>query len=224
MTLPNLSEWALRHRSLTGYLIVVLMLAGVLAYFKLGRAEDPDYTFKAMVVRTLWPGATAPEVQLQVTERIERRLQEVPWVDVLRSQTRPGESLITVLLKDYTPKTVVPETWYQVRKKIGDMRHTLPQGVLGPFINDEFGDTFITIYALTGDGFDLAALRREADRFGRELRQLPDVKKIELFGVQDEKVYIEEPLAKLTRTNCCAAPFALGERFFSRGRSPWLSG
>jgi hypothetical protein len=110
MTPPNLSEWALRHRSLTGYLIVVLMLAGVLAYFKLGRAEDPDYTFKAMVVRTLWPGATAPEVQLQVTERIERRLQEVPWVDVLRSQTRPGESLITVLLKDYTPKTVVPET------------------------------------------------------------------------------------------------------------------
>jgi multidrug efflux pump subunit AcrB len=197
MTLPNLSEWALRHRSLTGYLIVVLMLAGVLAYFKLGRAEDPDYTFKAMVVRTLWPGATAPEVQLQVTERIERRLQEVPWVDVLRSQTRPGESLITVLLKDYTPKTVVPETWYQVRKKIGDMRHTLPQGVLGPFINDEFGDTFITIYALTGDGFDLAALRREADRFGRELRQLPDVKKIELFGVQDEKVYIEVSHAKL---------------------------
>jgi multidrug efflux pump subunit AcrB len=197
MTPPNLSEWALRHRSLTGYLIVVLMLAGVLAYFKLGRAEDPDYTFKAMVVRTLWPGATAPEVQLQVTERIERRLQEVPWVDVLRSQTRPGESLITVLLKDYTPKTVVPETWYQVRKKIGDMRHTLPQGVLGPFINDEFGDTFITIYALTGDGFDLAALRREADRIGRELRQLPDVKKIELFGVQDEKVYIEVSHAKL---------------------------
>uniref|UniRef100_UPI0026237CC4 efflux RND transporter permease subunit n=1 Tax=Accumulibacter sp. TaxID=2053492 RepID=UPI0026237CC4 len=197
MTPPNLSDWALRHRSLIGYLIVVLMLAGVLAYFKLGRAEDPDFTFKAMVVRTLWPGATAPEVQLQVTERIERRLQEVPWVDVLRSQTRPGESLITVLLKDYTPKKEVPETWYQVRKKIGDMRHTLPQGVLGPFINDEFGDTFITIYALTGDGFDLARLRHEADRIGRELRQLPDVKKIELFGVQDEKIYIEVSHAKL---------------------------
>jgi hypothetical protein len=104
--------------------------------------------------------------ELQVTERIEKKLQEVPWVDVLRSQTRPGESLIFVLLKDYTPKKEVPETWYQVRKKIGDMRHTLPQGVLGPFINDEFGDTFITIYALTGDGFDLAALRREADRIG----------------------------------------------------------
>ncbi len=197
MTPPNLSEWALRHRSLVAYLIVVLMLAGVFSYFRLGRAEDPDFTFKAMVVRTLWPGATAPEVQLQITERIEKKLQEVPWVDVLRSQTRPGESLITVLLKDYTPKKEVPDSWYQVRKKIGDMRHTLPQGVVGPFLNDEFGDTFVTIFALTGDGFDLAALRREADRIGRELRQLPDVKKIELFGVQDEKIYIEVSHAKL---------------------------
>ena len=197
MTPPNLSEWALRHRSLVAYLIVVLMLAGVLSYFRLGRAEDPAFTFKAMVVRTLWPGATASEVQLQVTERIEKRLQEVPWVDVLRSQTRSGESLITVLLKDYTPSTEVPEAWYQVRKKVGDLRHTLPQGVLGPFINDEFGDTLITIHALTGDGFDLAALRREADRIGRELRQLPDVKKVELFGVQEEKIYIEVAHAKL---------------------------
>ena len=197
MTPPNLSEWALRHRSLVAYLMVVLMLAGVFSYFRLGRAEDPDFTFKAMVVRTLWPGATAPEVQLQITERIEKKLQEVPWVDVLRSQTRPGESLITVLLKDYTPKKEVPDSWYQVRKKIGDMRHTLPQGVVGPFLNDEFGDTFVTIFALTGDGFDLAALRREADRIGRELRQLPDVKKIELFGVQDERIYIEVSHAKL---------------------------
>jgi multidrug efflux pump subunit AcrB len=197
MTAPNLSEWALRHRTLVAYLMVVLMLAGVFSYFRLGRAEDPDFTFKAMVVRTLWPGATAPEVQLQITERIEKKLQEVPWVDVLRSQTRPGESLITVLLKDYTPKKEVPESWYQVRKKIGDMRHTLPQGVVGPFLNDEFGDTFVTILALTGDGFDLAALRREADRIGRELRQLPDVKKIELFGVQDEKIFIEVSHAKL---------------------------
>ena len=197
MTPPNLSEWALHHRSLVAYLIVVLMLGGVLSYFRLGRAEDPDYTFKAMVVRTLWPGATAHEVEQQVSERIEKRLQEVPWVDVLRSQTRSGESLITVLLKDYTPKKEVPEAWYQVRKKIGDMRHTLPPGVQGPFLNDEFGETFITIYALTGDGFDLAALRREADRMARELRQVPDVKKIELIGVQEEKIYIEVSHAKL---------------------------
>ncbi|MCM8626937.1 efflux RND transporter permease subunit [Accumulibacter sp.] len=197
MSLPNLSEWALKHRPLTAFLIVVLMIGGVLSYLRLGRAEDPDFTFKAMVVRTLWPGATAEELQLQVTERIEKRLQEVPWVDVLRSQTRSGESLITVLLKDYTPKREVPETWYQVRKKIGDMRQTLPQGVLGPFINDEYGDTFISIYALTGDGFDLARLRREADRIGREIRRIPDVKKIELIGVQEERIYIEVSHAKL---------------------------
>ncbi|HPT49511.1 MAG TPA: efflux RND transporter permease subunit [Accumulibacter sp.] len=193
----NLSEWALRHRALVGYLIVVLMLAGVLSYFKLGRAEDPDFTFKAMVVRTLWPGATAREVELQVTERLEKRLQDVPWVDVVRSQTRAGDSLITVLLKDYTPKKEVPEAWYQIRKKVGDIRNTLPQGVIGPLLNDEFGDTFINIYALTGDGFDLAALRREADRIARELRQVPDVKKVELIGVQDEKIYIEIADAKL---------------------------
>jgi multidrug efflux pump subunit AcrB len=197
MTLPNLSEWALHHRSLVAYLIVVLMLGGVLSYFRLGRAEDPDFTFKAMVVRTLWPGATAHEVELQVSERIEKRLQEVPWVDVLRSQTRSGESLIIVLLRDDTPKKEVAETWYQVRKKIGDMRHTLPQGVQGPFLNDEFGETFITIYALTGDGFDLAALRHAADGIARELRQVPDVKKIELIGVQEERIYIEVSHAKL---------------------------
>ena len=197
MTLPNLSEWALRHRTLVAYLIVVLMLAGVISYLRLGRAEDPDFTFKAMVVRTLWPGATAHEVELQVTERIEKRLQDVPWVDVVRSQTRAGDSLITILLKDYTPKKEVPEAWYQVRKKIGDIRNTLPQGVVGPYFNDEFGDTFISIFALTGDGFDLAALRREADRIARVLRQVPDVKKIELVGVQDEKIYIEISHTKL---------------------------
>ncbi|MBL8397804.1 MAG: efflux RND transporter permease subunit [Candidatus Accumulibacter sp.] len=197
MSLPNLSEWALRHRSLVGYLIVVLLLGGVLAYFKLGRAEDPDFTFKVMVVRTLWPGATAREVELQVTERIEKRLQDVPWVDVVRSQTRAGESLITILLKDYTPKKDVPEAWYQVRKKLGDLRNTLPAGVIGPLANDEFGDTFITIFALTGDGFDLAALRHHADRLARELRQVADVKKVELVGVQDEKIYIEISHAKL---------------------------
>jgi multidrug efflux pump subunit AcrB len=197
MTPPNLSEWALHHRSLVAYLIVVLMLGGVFSYFKLGRAEDPDFTFKAMVVRTLWPGATAHEVEQQVTERIEKRLQEVPWVDVLRSQTRSGESLITVLLKDYTPKKEVPEAWYQVRKKIGDMRHTLPPGVQGPFINDEFGETFISIYAS-----DRRRLRpgRAASRgrpHGARTASGADVKKIELIGVQEEKIYIEVSHAKL---------------------------
>ncbi len=193
----NLSEWALRHRSMVSYLMVVLMVAGVLSYFKLGRAEDPDFTFKAMVVRTQWPGATAREVEEQVTERLEKKLQDTPWIDYVRSSSKSGESLLFVVLKDYTPKKEVPEAWYQVRKKVGDMRHTLPAGVQGPYINDEFGDTFVNIFALTGDGFDVAALRREADRIARELRHVPDVKKIELIGVQDERVYIEISHAKL---------------------------
>ena len=197
MTHLNLSEWALRHRSMVAYLIVVLMLGGVFSYLKLGRAEDPDFTFKVMVVRTLWPGATAGEVELQLTERIEKKLQDVPWVDVVRSNSKAGESLVFILLKDYTPKKEVPEAWYQVRKKLGDIRHTLPAGVQGPFFNDEFGDTFTNIFALTGDGFDLAELRREADRIARELRAVPDVKKIELIGVQDEKIYVELAQAKL---------------------------
>ncbi|MBN9420871.1 MAG: multidrug transporter AcrB [Candidatus Accumulibacter sp. 66-26] len=191
MTHLNLSEWALRHRSMVAYLIIVLMLGGALSYFKLGRAEDPDFTFKAMVVRTLWPGATASEVELQVTERIEKKLQETPWVDVIRSSSKSGESLIFIVLKDYTPKKEVPEAWYQVRKKIGDIKHTFPAGVQGPFINDEFGDTFINIFALTGDGFDIGVLRKEADRIARELRLVPDVKKVELIGVQDDKIFVE---------------------------------
>ncbi len=187
----NLSEWALRHRAMVSYLAFVLMAAGVFSYFHLGRAEDPDFTFKAMVVRTLWPGATAREVEQQVTERIEKKLQEVPWVDVIRSNSKAGESLVFVIVKDYAPKKEVPEAWYQVRKKIGDMRATLPSTVQGPFVNDEFGETFINIFALTGDGFDLGRLRAEADHIARELRRVADVKKIELVGVQDEKIYVE---------------------------------
>ena len=198
MTHLNLSEWALRHRSMVSYLIVVLMLGGIFAYFKLGRAEDPDFTFKVMVVRTLWPGATAHEVELQVTERIEKKLQDVPWVDVIRSNSKAGESLVFIVLKDYTPKKEVPDAWYQVRKKIGDIRYTLPSGVQGPFINDEFGDTFINLFALTGDGFDLARLRQEADRVARELRRVADVKKVELIGVQDEKIFVEISHTKLS--------------------------
>ena len=193
----NLSEWALRHRSMVAYLILVFMLGGAISYFKLGRAEDPDFTIKVMVVRTLWPGATAREVELQVTERVEKKLQEVPWLDVVRSNSKAGESLVFVVLKDYTPKKEVPEAWYQVRKKIGDIKQSFPVGVQGPFINDEFGDTFINIFAVTGDGFDLARLRLEADRLARELRLVPDVKKVELIGVQEEKIFVEISHAKL---------------------------
>ena len=205
----NLSAWALAHQQMVLFLIVVLMGAGVISYLNLGRAEDPDFTFKVMVVRTLWPGATAQEVEREVTERIEKKLQETPWVDTLRSASKPGDSMVFVLLKDYTPKKEVPEAWRQVRKKLDDIRHTLPEGVQGPFPNDEFGDVQINIFALTGDGFDLAALRRYADRVTLDLKQVPDVRRVELFGVQDEKIYLEVSPHRLA--NLGITPGQIGE-------------
>ena len=181
------------------YLMIVLMVGGTLAFLKLGRAEDPDFTFKVMVVRTLWPGATAREVETELTERIEKKLQETPWLDVLKSASRAGESLVFVQVKDYTPKTEVPEAWRQVRKKLDDIRHTLPAGVQGPFPNDEFGDVYVNIYALTGAGYDHAELRRAAVRVQRALRGLPDVRKVDLLGVQEEKVHVEMAPQRLAR-------------------------
>jgi multidrug efflux pump len=197
----NLSEWALRHQQMVLYLMIVFMVGGVLAFLKLGRAEDPDFLFRVMVVRTLWPGASAQQVEQQLTERIEKKLAETPWVDVLRTASKPGESLTIVILKDYTPRTEVPEAWRQVRKKLDDIRHMLPPGVQGPFPNDEFGDVQIKIFALTARddqaGYTMGDLRREADRLARELRRVDDVKKVELIGVQDEKIYIDVSPARL---------------------------
>ncbi len=187
----NLSAWSLEHPSMVLYLIIVLMAAGAISYLKLGRAEDPDFTFKVMIVRTLWPGATAQQVESELTERIEKKLTETPWVDVMTSASKPGQSLLLLTLKDFTPKSEVPEAWRQVRKKLDDIQHTLPAGVQGPYPNDEFGDVDVSIYALTGDGFDLGELRGEADRIARELKWVPDVRKVELIGVQDEKIYVE---------------------------------
>ncbi|MDO8812171.1 MAG: efflux RND transporter permease subunit [Gallionella sp.] len=206
---PNLSAWSLAHQQMVLFLIIVLMGAGVISYLNLGRAEDPDFTFKVMVVRTLWPGATAQQVEQEVTERIEKKLQETVWVDVLRSASKPGDSMVFVVLKDYTPKKEVPEAWRQVRKKLDDIRHTLPDGVQGPFPNDEFGDVQINIFALTGDGFDLAALRRHADRIALDLKRVPDVKRVELIGVQDEKIYLEVAPHRLA--NLGITPGQIGE-------------
>ncbi|HEX8987913.1 MAG TPA: efflux RND transporter permease subunit, partial [Rhodocyclaceae bacterium] len=208
MKTPNLSAWAIAHPSMVVYLMVTLLLAGVFSYQKLGRAEDPDFTFKVMVVRTLWPGASATEVENELTERIEKKLAETPWLDVMRSASKPGESLIFVSLKDSTPKAEVPESWRQVRKKLDDIKDTLPPGVLGPYRNDEFGDVSVSIYALTGDGFDLAELRRAADRIARDLYQLRDVKKVELLGVQDEKIYVEASPARLASLGLTPAAIA----------------
>ena len=187
----NLSKWALDHPALTRYLMVVLMLLGFAAYFQLGQDEDPPFTFRAMVVRTYWPGATAQQVAEQVTDKIERTLQEAPYADKIRSYSKPGESQIIFQIKDSSKAADVANVWYSVRKKVGDMRFTLPPGIQGPFFNDDFGDVYGVIYALESDGFNYAELKTFADDVRQQLLRVPDVAKVELFGVQDEKLFVE---------------------------------
>ena len=187
----NLSRWALEHAAFTRYLMIVLMLLGLAAYFQLGQDEDPPFTFRAMVVRTYWPGATAQQVAEQVTDKIERTLQEVPYADKIRSYSKPGESQIIFQIKDSSKASEVANIWYSVRKKVGDMRGTLPAGVQGPFFNDEFGDVFGVIYALESDGFSPAELKTFADEVRQKLLRVTHVAKVELFGVQDEKLFVE---------------------------------
>ena len=187
----NLSKWALDHPALTRYLMVVLMLLGVAAYFQLGQDEDPPFTFRAMVVRTNWPGATAQQVAEQVTDKIERTLQEIPYADKIRSYSKPGESQIIFQVKDIIKGAEVTNTWYTVRKKVADMRGSLPGGIQGPFFNDDFGDVYGVIYALESDGFNYAEVKSFADDIRQQLLRVPDVAKVELFGAQDEKVFIE---------------------------------
>ena len=187
----NLSRWAIEHPALTRYLMVVLMVLGFAAYFQLGQDEDPPFTFRAMVVRAYWPGATAQEMADQVTDKIERTLQEVPYADKIRSYSKPGEAQIIFQLKDSSRPADVPQIWYQVRKRVGDMRGTLPAGVIGPFFNDDFGDVYGVIYALEADGFSPAEMRDFADSVRQQLLRVQDVAKVELFGVQDEKVFVE---------------------------------
>ncbi|QEL66284.1 acriflavin resistance protein [Oryzomicrobium terrae] len=193
----NLSEWALAHQPLVRYLIFVLALLGALAYNKLGQSEDPPFTFKVMVVRTNWPGASAREVEQQVTDKIEKTLQQAPQVDILRSYSRPGESVVIFQAKDSTPPAQVPDLFYQVRKRIGDMRYQLPSGIQGPYFNDEFGDTFGNIYALSGPGYSATELRDYADRIRNRLLQVKDVAKVDLFGDQDDKIFVELSNIKL---------------------------
>ncbi|HYM85695.1 MAG TPA: efflux RND transporter permease subunit [Pseudoxanthomonas sp.] len=187
----NLTEWALNHRQFTGFMIGLLMLGGVFAYFQLGQREDPDFAFRIMVVKTIYPGATAQEVEEQVTDRIEKKIQELPNLNHIRSYSKPGESLIFVEARQDTPRKVVPDMWYEVRKKVGDIRHTLPAGVIGPFFNDEFGDTYSTIYAFSADGYTHAELEDYVDSARQQLLRVKDVEKVDLIGAQDEKIYVE---------------------------------
>ena len=188
---PNLSEWAIGRRSLVVYFMIAAVVAGSLSFFRLGRNEDPAFTFRTMVVQAAWPGATLEDTVLQVTERIERKLQEVSGLDYLTSYTRPGITTIFVNLRGDTPAREVPDRWYDVRKKVGDIRHTLPSGVVGPGFNDEFGDVFGIIYGFTADGFTQRELRDFVEDVRSRLLLVPDVSKIEILGAQDEQIFLE---------------------------------
>ena len=193
----NLSAWSLSHPALVLYAMLMLTAVGMGAYSKLGQSEDPPFTFKLMLVRTNWPGASALEVEQQITDKLEKKLQETPWLDYLRSYSRPGESLIFVLAKDSAPANEIEHIWYQVRKKVADIRHSLPQGISGPYFNDEFGDVYGNLYALSGQGYSYAELKRQADTIRTELLQVPDVAKVDFFGEQPQRIYIELSNAKL---------------------------
>ncbi len=193
----NLSEWAIRHRALVRFLMVIFLVSGVWAYSHLGQKEDPDFTFKAMLVRVVWPGADAQTTQLQVTDRLEKKLLEHPDLDYIRSYTKPGEAVLLVSLRESTPAKDVANAWYQVRKKVGDIRGQLPADIKGPFFNDEFGDTFGNVYAFTADGFSYEELRRYVEYAKREALRLPDVAKVDLIGEQDEKIYLTLDSARL---------------------------
>ena len=231
----NLSEWALKNQSLTRYLIVVLLLAGVWAYGKLGQKEDPEFTFKAMLVQVQWPGATAEEVEAQVTDRIEKKLQDMPELEYGKSFSKPGEAQFILSTHEHLRGRDVADTWYQVRKKLGDLKATggLPATIKGPFFNDEFGDTFGNIYAFTADGFSYEELRQYVDHARQQATRIPDVAKVEIIGEQAEKVYVSLDTAKIASLgldlsgiwNAVAAQNAVeaagiyhtpGERFFVR--------
>ena len=195
----NLSRWALEHQPLTRFLLVALLLGGIFAYSKLGQDEDPPFTFRAMVVQAFWPGATAEQMSRQVTDKIEKALQEVPYAWKIRSYSKPGETLVTFQLADTSPAKDTQQLWYTVRKKVGDIAPTLPQGVRGPFFNDDFGDVYGSIYALSADGFTYRQLNDYADSIRQQLLRVPNVAKVELLGDQDEKIYIEFQQAKLAQ-------------------------
>lgn len=195
----NLSEWALKNKGLILYFMLLLGIVGIVSYSKLAQSEDPPFTFKVMVIQTYWPGATAEEVSLQVTDRIEKELMSTGNYERIMAFSRPGESMVTFVAKDSLRSSQIPDVWYQVRKKVGDIKQQLPSGVQGPFFNDEFGDTFGNIYVLTGNDFDYGVLKEYADRLQLQLQRVKDVGKVNLVGLQDQKIWIELSNTKATQ-------------------------
>src|SRR5215510_1930425 len=193
----NLSEWAITHQALVLFMIILLGAAGIYSYLQLGRAEDPSFTIKTMVVQVAWPGATATEMQEQVADVIEKKLQALPYLDRLESYSQPGVSFIRVTLTDKIPPAKVKDLWYQVRKKVGDVRGDLPPGIIGPNFNDEYGDVYSAMYMLTTDGLSLAELKTRAEDTRQRLLRVPDVNKVDIIGERPQKIFIEFSHAKL---------------------------
>jgi multidrug efflux pump subunit AcrB len=193
----NLSDWALNHRSLVWYFMIAFMAAGVFSYLQLGRAEDPDFTIKTMVIQAQWPGASAEEITRQVTDRIEKKLEELESLDYTKSVTVAGQTTVFVYLRDSTKARDVPPTWVRVRNMIADIKGDFPQGVIGPFFNDRFGDVFGNIYAFTSDGLSQRQLRDQVEDVRAKVLTVPDVGKVDIIGTQDEAIYLEFSTRKI---------------------------
>ena len=197
----NLSRWAIEHTNFTRFLLVLILGSGIFALTNLGQKEDPEFKFRVMIVQVLWPGSSVHEMQEQVVDKIERKIQETPQLDNVQSYTHPGSAVIFVNLKGEARGREVSDAFYQVRKKVGDVRSTLPAGVLGPFFNDEFGDTYIALYALSGEGFTYPELRDFARDARDILLRVPGVGKVDMLGAQNEKLFIEIPSRVLAERN-----------------------
>src|SRR6516225_5681250 len=193
----NLSRWSITHRPLVLLVIILLAAAGIYSYLNLGRAEDPSFTIKTMVVHVGWPGATAAELQAQAVDKIEKKLQELPYLDRIETYSQPGGAFIRVTLTDKTPPAKVKDLWYQVRKKVGDIKNELPPGIIGPDFNDEYGDVYSAMYMLTADGPSLAELKTRAEDIRQRLLRVPDVNKVDIIGERPQKIFIEFSHAKL---------------------------
>lgn len=200
----NLSRWALENQPLVRYLLAVFIFAGVAAFFSLGQEEDPPFVFRGMVVRAYWPGATAMQMGQQVADPIEKVIQEIPYAYKIRSYSKPGETVIFLQLDDSAPPRQVADIWYTTRKRVSDMAGTLPRGVVGPFFNDEFGDTFGVLLAFSADGFKYAELKDFVTQVRQEMLKVPDVAKVQLFGVQPEKVFIDVSHYKIAQLGISA--------------------
>jgi multidrug efflux pump len=195
----NLTEWSLNHKQLIWFFIILTAVAGFYSYQNMGRMEDPDFTIRQMVVSVAWPGASASQVEQQVTDKIEKKLQDTPGLDYLKSYSRPQQAVIFVTLKDTVKSSNIRPTWLEVRNMVNDIKTTLPEGVMGPYFNDRFDDVYGSIYALTSDGFSYEEMREKAERIRRTFMGVSSVKKVELIGAQPEKIYIEMESAKLAK-------------------------